>query len=196
MKKFIALALVLTCVLSMVGCSSNQEQLKDENGVIVACVSTADSDNITISIADAGNTNYDIGSSHTIPMSEKFPALTEGDYIRLVYNPSAAVSQVEISHIEEILVLTGADRGKAILLANGHSQDIIDSIPIEVLEKIALSADGFQIDSNMTNKIVFDGQELKPEVFDPSTITVLDENGNVVYDPNTQTSSDETKSTD
>lgn len=196
MKKIIALALVLTCVLSMVGCSSNQGQLKDENGVIVACVSTVDSENITIAIADAGNTNYDIGSSYTIPMSEKLPVLTEGDYIRLVYNPSAAVSQTKISHIEEILVLTGADRGKAILLANGHSQDIIDTIPIEVLEKIALSADGFQIDSNMTDKTVFDGQELKPEVFDPSTITVLDENGNVVYDPNTQTSSDETKSTD
>jgi len=196
MKKIIALALALTCVLGMVGCSSNQGQLNDDNSVVVACVSTTDSENITIAIADAGNTNYEIGSSHTIPMSEKFPALTEGDYIRLVYNPSAAVSQTEISHIEEILVLTGADRGKAILLANGHSQNIIDTIPIEVLEKIVLSSDGFQIDSNMTEEIVFDGQTIKPEVFDPSTITVLDENGNVVYDPNNQTSSDNTKGID
>lgn len=97
--------------------------------------------------------------------------------------------------------LSGAALGEAKLLASGHSQDFIDTMPDETLEKIALSSGGYQTESYMTEvltdagielvettKAAFESELLEPKVFDTSNITVLDENGNVLVDPSTQAS--------
>ena len=107
MKKLIALVLALVCVLGLVGCSQ-QEQSEDENGAIVALVTATDTEHITIEIADAGNTNFEVGSTYTLSVSDKLPTLGEGDYIRVVCNPSA-VSQADIPHIEEVISVNKTD---------------------------------------------------------------------------------------
>ena len=109
MKKFISLVLALVCVLGLVGCSNNQGKSEDENGTIVALVTATDTEYITIEITDAGNTNFEVGSNYTISVSDKLPTLGEGDYIRVVCNPSA-VSQADISHIEEVISVNKTDK--------------------------------------------------------------------------------------
>ena len=109
MKKIFVLLLALVCVLGLVGCSNNQEQLEDEDGIIVALVAATDTQHITIEITDAGNTNFVVGSFYTISVSDKLPTLSEGDYIRIVCNPSA-VSQADIPHIEEVSSVNKTDK--------------------------------------------------------------------------------------
>lgn len=109
MKKLIALVLVLVCVLGLVGCSDNQSKSEDENGTIVALVTATDTEYITIEITDAGNTIFEVGNTYTISASDKLPTLGEGDYIRVVCNPSA-VSQADIPHIEEVISVNKTDK--------------------------------------------------------------------------------------
>lgn len=108
MKKLIALILVLVCVLSLFGCGQ-QEQSEDENSAIVALITATDTEHITIEIVDAENTNFEVGSTYTISVSDKLPTLGEGDYIRVVCNPSA-VSQADIPHIEEVISVNKTDK--------------------------------------------------------------------------------------
>ena len=102
MKRWIALILAFVCMFGLVGCSNNQAQSKDENGVIVAHVTATDTEYVTIKITDTGNTNFEIGSSYIIAVSEKIPTVDVGDYIRVVCNPSVVVSQTDISCLEEV----------------------------------------------------------------------------------------------
>lgn len=101
----------------------------------------------------------------------------------------------------DFIGLSGTELGEAKLLASGHSQGFIDTMPDETLEKIALSSGGYQTESYMTEiltdtgielvettKDVFESELLEPKVFDTSNITVLDENGNVLVAPGTQAS--------
>lgn len=107
MKKLIALVLGLVCVLALAGCGQ-QEQSEDENGVIVALVTATDTEYITIEITDAGNSSFEVGSAYTISVSDKLPTLGEGDYIRVVCNPSA-VSKTDIPHIGEVISVNKTD---------------------------------------------------------------------------------------
>jgi len=109
MKKLIAFVLVLVCVLGLVGCSNNQGKSEDENGTIVALVTVIDTEYITIEITDAGNTNLECGSTFNISASDKLPILGEGDYIRVVCNPSA-VSKADIPYIEEVISVYKTDK--------------------------------------------------------------------------------------
>ena len=109
MKKLIAFALALVCVLGLVGCSNNQGKLEDENGTFVALVTGTDMEFITIEITDAVNTNFEVGSAFTISVSDKLPTLGAGDYICVVCNPSA-VSQADMPHIEEVVSVNKTDK--------------------------------------------------------------------------------------
>lgn len=108
MKKILALLLTLICVIGLVGCN-NEEQSKDKDSVIVALVTATDTEYITIEITDAGNTDFELGSSYKISVSDKLPTLGTGDYIRIVCNPST-VSQADIPHIEEISSVNKTDK--------------------------------------------------------------------------------------
>ena len=107
MKKLLILALSIVCVLGLVGCY-NQEPPEDENGVIVALVTATDTENVMIEITDAGNTSLEIGSYYAISVSDKLPILGEGDYVRVVCNPSA-VSQADVPRIKEVISVNKTD---------------------------------------------------------------------------------------
>lgn len=92
--------------------------------------------------------------------------------------------------------LSGAELGKAKLLASGHSQSFIDTMPDDTLEKVALSSGGYQTESYMketktdngielveTTKDEFESQLNQPKVFDPNNITIINEEGNAISSP-------------
>ena len=76
---------------------------------IVALVTATDTECISIEITDAGNTNFEVGSTYTISLSDKLPTWGKGDYIRIGCNPSA-VSQADIPHIEEVISVNKTDK--------------------------------------------------------------------------------------
>lgn len=90
--------------------------------------------------------------------------------------------------------LSGAELGKAKLLASGHSEGFINSMPDETLAKIATSEGGIQTEKYMTEIFTEEGTDLveataedyerkinSPKIIDPQSITVVDENGEVLF---------------
>ena len=88
-----------------------------------------------------------------------------------------------------------AELGKAKLLASGHSEGYINSMPNSTLEKIADSENGYQTKSYLTEVLtdsgielvettasVFESSLLSARTFDPNTITIVDEDGNVLHE--------------
>lgn len=76
---------------------------------IVALVTATDTEYITIEITDAGNTNLEVGGNYTISVSDKVPSLGEGDYIRVVCNPSA-VRRTDIPHLAVVFSVDKTDK--------------------------------------------------------------------------------------
>ena len=95
----------------------------------------------------------------------------------------------------DFIGLSGAELGKAKLLASGHSEGYINSMPNSTLEKIADSENGYQTKSYLTEVLtdsgielvettasVFERSLLSAKTIDPNSITVVDEDGNVLHE--------------
>ena len=77
---------------------------------ISALVTKTDKESITMEITDAGKTSFQVGSNYTISVSDNLPALSKGDYIRVVCNPAAIITKTEIPRIAVVFSVEKTDK--------------------------------------------------------------------------------------
>lgn len=109
MKRVLAILLAIVCVTGLAGCADDNSHSEDENGAFVGVVTAVEADIITLKITDTGNTNFEMDAMYSISKSDEWPEVVEGEYIRVVCNPSAGISQSDPPLIEMVNSINKTD---------------------------------------------------------------------------------------